>query len=249
MCSFIDGGQGQVAAVLPVLQALGFDSLCVVGVSKGADRRAGQERLHRAAQAMRRRRSAADSPALRLIQRVRDEAHRFAITGHRRKRARRYQESVLETVPDSVRRNAASCCGTSVVCRAYCARARQTSRSAKESARGWRRPFMITCIPAREACGCRSWSGLPNLYSLGCASSPIPPWWCCSICLTTGADPAAGLLFAAAAITDSLDWLLCAPQWASPRRLGAFLDPVADKLIVAVGAGAAASDKDSQRAE
>jgi excinuclease ABC subunit C len=41
----------------------------------------------------------AHSPASRLIQRVRDEAHRFAITGHRRKRARRYNESVLETVP------------------------------------------------------------------------------------------------------------------------------------------------------
>ena len=40
-----------------------------------------------------------DSPALRVIQRVRDEAHRFAIQGHRRKRARRHQESVLETVP------------------------------------------------------------------------------------------------------------------------------------------------------
>ena len=38
-------------------------------------------------------------PASRLIQRIRDEAHRFAITGHRRRRARRYNESVLETVP------------------------------------------------------------------------------------------------------------------------------------------------------
>jgi excinuclease ABC subunit C len=42
---------------------------------------------------------AADSQALRLIQRVRDEAHRFAIQGHRRRRARRHQESILETVP------------------------------------------------------------------------------------------------------------------------------------------------------
>jgi excinuclease ABC subunit C len=41
----------------------------------------------------------AHSPASRLIQRIRDEAHRFAITGHRRKRARRYNESILETIP------------------------------------------------------------------------------------------------------------------------------------------------------
>ena len=42
---------------------------------------------------------APDSPALHLLQRVRDEAHRFAITGHRRRRARRYNESILESVP------------------------------------------------------------------------------------------------------------------------------------------------------
>jgi excinuclease ABC subunit C len=40
-----------------------------------------------------------DSPALRVVQRIRDEAHRFAITGHRKRRARRHNESVLETVP------------------------------------------------------------------------------------------------------------------------------------------------------
>jgi excinuclease ABC subunit C len=40
-----------------------------------------------------------DGAALHFIQRVRDEAHRFAITGHRRRRARRYRESILETVP------------------------------------------------------------------------------------------------------------------------------------------------------
>jgi excinuclease ABC subunit C len=94
----IDGGVGQVNAVLPALEALGFGSLVVVGVSKGPDRRPGQERLHIAGKggAMV---LAADSQALRLIQRVRDEAHRFAIQGHRRRRARRHQESILETVP------------------------------------------------------------------------------------------------------------------------------------------------------
>jgi excinuclease ABC subunit C len=94
----IDGGRGQVNAVLPVLAELGFASQLVVGVSKGPDRRVGQELLHRGdnGEVLS---LPPDSLALRLIQRVRDEAHRFAIKGHRRKRARRHQESVLEAVP------------------------------------------------------------------------------------------------------------------------------------------------------
>ncbi len=93
----IDGGRGQVNAVLPVLVELGFGALPVIGVSKGPDRKPGQERLHRGdtGEAFT---LPPDSPALRLIQRIRDEAHRFAIQGHRRRRARRHQESVLETV-------------------------------------------------------------------------------------------------------------------------------------------------------
>ncbi|HTX24410.1 MAG TPA: excinuclease ABC subunit UvrC [Steroidobacteraceae bacterium] len=94
----IDGGLGQINEVHSVLSELGFGDLLLVGVAKGPDRRPGQERLfvHGAAAA---RVLPPHSPALRLIQRVRDEAHRFAITGHRRKRARRYSESVLEAIP------------------------------------------------------------------------------------------------------------------------------------------------------
>jgi excinuclease ABC subunit C len=94
----IDGGLGQIAAVHEVLAELGFGDITLVGVAKGPDRRPGQERLfvHGAAAP---RIPQAHSPASRLIQRIRDEAHRFAITGHRRKRARRYNESVLEAVP------------------------------------------------------------------------------------------------------------------------------------------------------
>jgi excinuclease ABC subunit C len=83
---------------MPVLAELGFADLPVVGVSKGPDRKVGQERLHRGGTgevlAL-----PPDSQALLLIQRIRDEAHRFAIQGHRRRRARRHQDSVLETVP------------------------------------------------------------------------------------------------------------------------------------------------------
>jgi excinuclease ABC subunit C len=94
----IDGGSGQLQGLLPVLDELGFAALPVVAVSKGPDRRAGQEKLHRRGEAQPLL-LAADSPALRVIQRARDEAHRFAIAGHRKRRARRFQESVLESVP------------------------------------------------------------------------------------------------------------------------------------------------------
>jgi len=94
----IDGGLGQINEVHSVLAPLGFEDLVLIGVAKGPDRRPGQERLFiRGAQAP--RVLEPHSPALRLVQRIRDEAHRFAITGHRHKRAKRYSESVLETVP------------------------------------------------------------------------------------------------------------------------------------------------------
>jgi len=94
----IDGGAGQVSQVHAVLDELGFADLALVGVAKGPERKAGQERLfvYGAAVPLV---PAAHGPASRLIQRIRDEAHRFAISGHRRKRARRYNESVLEVVP------------------------------------------------------------------------------------------------------------------------------------------------------
>lgn len=94
----IDGGEGQLQAARDALRELGIDGLVTVGVAKGADRRAGQERLFLAG-----REAplilAADSAALRLIQRVRDEAHRFAIAGHRKARARTRLESFLEEIP------------------------------------------------------------------------------------------------------------------------------------------------------
>jgi excinuclease ABC subunit C len=94
----IDGGAGQLQAARTALAELGIEGLPAVGVAKGADRRAGQERLFLAGQ------EAPlilgpDSAALRLVQRVRDEAHRFAIAGHRKARARLRLESFLEEIP------------------------------------------------------------------------------------------------------------------------------------------------------
>jgi len=94
----IDGGKGQLAEAAQVLDELGVAGITLIGVAKGAERRPGQEQLFllgRDAPTI----LAADSRALHLIQRVRDEAHRFAITGHRRKRAKRHSQSILETIP------------------------------------------------------------------------------------------------------------------------------------------------------
>jgi excinuclease ABC subunit C len=94
----IDGGLGQINQVHEELETLGFGDMTLVGVAKGPDRKAGQERLFVYGVAEPHI-PEAHSPASRLIQRIRDEAHRFAITGHRRKRAKRYNESILETIP------------------------------------------------------------------------------------------------------------------------------------------------------
>jgi excinuclease ABC subunit C len=94
----IDGGAGQISQVHAVLEELGFGDLELIGVAKGPERRPGQERLF-AFGASAAVQPEPHSPGLHLVQRIRDEAHRFAITGHRRRRARRYHESVLEVVP------------------------------------------------------------------------------------------------------------------------------------------------------
>ncbi len=93
----IDGGLGQIEQVHQALEPLGFGDILLVGVAKGPDRRPGQERLFIYGDPVPRILES-HSPASRIVQRVRDEAHRFAITGHRRKRAKRYNESVLEAV-------------------------------------------------------------------------------------------------------------------------------------------------------
>jgi excinuclease ABC subunit C len=94
----IDGGKGQLSAAARVLAELNIKDVTLIGVAKGPDRRAGQEQLFRldsdTATLL-----PPDSSALHLIQRVRDEAHRFAVAGHRRKRAKRHNESVLEAIP------------------------------------------------------------------------------------------------------------------------------------------------------
>ncbi|WP_020157897.1 excinuclease ABC subunit UvrC [Methylobacter marinus] len=94
----IDGGKGQVHAAQKALAELDINNVMIVGVSKGPDRKPGMEKLILVEQ---------DQPidvtpgasGLLLIQHIRDEAHRFAITGHRQRRGKTKKQSVLETIP------------------------------------------------------------------------------------------------------------------------------------------------------
>ncbi len=95
---FVDGGKGQLAEAMKVLESLEMDWLTVVAIAKGRARRPGAERLF-VPGADRPLQLAPDSPALLLIQQIRDEAHRFAITGHRQRRARARKQSPLEQIP------------------------------------------------------------------------------------------------------------------------------------------------------
>ncbi|MGB5743692.1 MAG: helix-hairpin-helix domain-containing protein, partial [Sedimenticolaceae bacterium] len=93
----IDGGQGQLSAAAEIIARLGINGVLLVGVAKGPDRRPGMEQLF----LLGRRQPLilnSDSQALHLVQQIRDEAHRFAITGHRQRRGKARTRSVLEDI-------------------------------------------------------------------------------------------------------------------------------------------------------
>ncbi|MFT5576541.1 MAG: excinuclease ABC subunit C [Bermanella sp.] len=95
---FIDGGKGQLQAVKTILAEMTLPDMLIVGVAKGADRRAGLEVLIRGDTGAELR-LPANSPALHLIQHIRDESHRFAITAHKQKRDKKRKQSVLDSIP------------------------------------------------------------------------------------------------------------------------------------------------------
>ena len=93
----IDGGQGQLEAARQVLAELGLEDIAVVGIAKGPDRDAGRERFFmpgRPPFSLEPR-----DPVLYFLQRLRDEAHRFAIGTHRTRRAGDLTRSALDEVP------------------------------------------------------------------------------------------------------------------------------------------------------
>lgn len=95
---FIDGGKAQVNAATTILKELGIhEGILMIGIAKGVSRKPGLETLiipeHTPIHLP------ADSLALHLIQHIRDEAHRFAITGHRIRRDKKRHTSILESIP------------------------------------------------------------------------------------------------------------------------------------------------------
>ena len=93
----IDGGKGQLGVARDALEQLEIDDIMVVGVSKGPDRTAGMEKIYLSGDNVELEMEPG-APAKLLIQQVRDEAHRFAITGHRQRRAKASKQSVLEQI-------------------------------------------------------------------------------------------------------------------------------------------------------
>ena len=94
----IDGGKGQLTEAIEILSELGIHDIFLLGISKGPSRRAGFELLHRA-DTGEELTLPSTSPALHLIQHIRDEAHRFAITKHRQSRSKSRSQSPLEGIP------------------------------------------------------------------------------------------------------------------------------------------------------
>ncbi len=93
----IDGGAGQLGVAVDVMEELSLSDIPLMGVAKGVERKPGMEQLLRPGQEKPLHLSP-DSPALHLIQQVRDEAHRFAITGHRAQRGKARTTSMLEEI-------------------------------------------------------------------------------------------------------------------------------------------------------
>jgi excinuclease ABC subunit C len=93
----IDGGAGQVSAVAEIMREFSVEDVAMVGVAKGVDRDHGKEEFHRVGERVFALRH--NDPVLYFIQRMRDEAHRFAIGTHRAKRAKSQMANPLDEVP------------------------------------------------------------------------------------------------------------------------------------------------------
>ena len=93
----IDGGKGQLSAVMEVMKELGLEDICVAAIAKGTERDAGREAFYMPGRPP--FKLPMNDPVLYYLQRLRDEAHRFAIGGHRAKRSRAIRDNPLDGIP------------------------------------------------------------------------------------------------------------------------------------------------------
>ena len=169
----------------------------------------------------------AEHPALHLIQEIRDEAHRFAISGHRAQRGKTRRTSRLEDIagigPKRRKALISHFGGLQGIANAGI----DQLTAVPESARNWPKPFTRLCIDAIQH---------TDPADLA-AHHPDPTddrRLLCAVVVDAERRPdlAATVIFVVAAITDWLDGYL-ARRWNETSAFGAFLDPVADKLMVA----------------
>ena len=92
----IDGGVGQVSAVRAIMEEWGVHDIAMIGIAKGVDRNAGKEEFHRTGKPILVLRK--NDPVLYFVQRLRDEAHRFAIGTHRARRAKANMKNPLDDI-------------------------------------------------------------------------------------------------------------------------------------------------------
>ena len=208
------------------MEALKLGNIRLLGVAKGTTRKAGLETLVIDTEGTTTR-LPSDSPALHLIQHIRDEAHRFAITGHRRRRNKLSKHSLLQDIPGvgiKRRQNLLRYFGglqgnRSGRSRRYDDGGRNQPKSSAENLR-YISPRKMN-IP-----------NIPNTLTIS-RIILIPVFVILFYLPFSGHYMVACLVFTIATITDYLDGYL-ARKLKQISPLGAFLDPVADKLIVAI---------------